>query len=46
MYDELTNAEKSSILSQRVDRIDTNTLHAINNTKFYNHPLRLEGLLN
>lgn len=46
MYDELTNAEKSSILSQRVDRIDTNTLHAINNTKFYNHPLILEGLLN
>lgn len=45
MYNELTGAEKSSILNQRVDRIDINTLRAINSTKFYNHPLLLEGLL-
>lgn len=45
MYDELTDAEKSSIGSQRSDRIDIDTLRLINTTKFYNHPLLLEGLL-
>lgn len=45
MYNELTEAEKSSILKQLVNRSDPNTLQAINRTKFYNHPLLLEGLL-
>ena len=45
MYQELTNAEKNSILQQRNDRIDINTLQLLNTTKFYNHPLLLEGLL-
>ena len=45
MYQELTGAEITSVLSQRSDRIDLNTLQAINSTKFYNHPLLLEGLL-
>lgn len=45
MYEELTNGEISSILNQRVDRIDVDSLRAINSTKFYNHPLLLEGLL-
>lgn len=45
MYDELTDAEKSSISSQRSDRIDIDTLRRLNATKFYNHPLILEGLL-
>ena len=45
MYQELTSAEKTSILTQKNDRIDINTLRAINSTKFYNHPLLLEGLL-
>jgi len=45
MYEELTSAQKSSILQQRTDRIDVNTLQLLNSTKFYNHPLLLEGLL-
>ena len=45
MYNELTEAEKSSILNQKIDRIDNSTLQSINSTKFYNHPLILEGLL-
>ena len=44
MYDELTSAEKSSISSQIVDRMDFNSLFAINNTKFYSHPMILEAL--
>lgn len=45
MYQELSEYEKNSILSQRVDRFDNNTLQLLNTTKFYNHPLILEGLL-
>ena len=45
MYQELTGAQKNSILQQRVDRLDINTLQYLNSTKFYNHPLLLEGLL-
>lgn len=45
MYEELTSAQKNSILQQRTDRIDVNTLQLLNTTKFYNHPLLLEGLL-
>ena len=45
MYDELTGAQISSILQQRTDRIDINSLQLLNTTKFYNHPLLLEGLL-
>ena len=45
MYEELTGAERSSILHQRTDRLDINTLQLLNTTKFYNHPLLLEGLL-
>lgn len=45
MYQELTDGEIMSIITQKVDRIDINTLKMINSTKFYNHPLLLEGLL-
>ena len=45
MYEELTGAQRTSILQQRTDRIDVNTLQLLNTTKFYNHPLLLEGLL-
>lgn len=45
MYDEISDAEKRSILNQRSDRFDNNTLQMLNTTKFYNHPLILEGLL-
>jgi len=45
MYQELTSAEKTSITSQKSDRLDINSLQALNATKFYNHPLLLEGLL-
>ena len=45
MYEDLTDAEKKSILSQQTDRIDINTLKALNDSKFYNHKIILEGLL-
>lgn len=45
MYNELTNAQECSIAQQILDRIDINTLQLLNTTKFYNHPLLLEGLL-
>lgn len=45
MYDELTSAQKISVLQQCADRIDVNTLKLLNSTKFYNHPLLLDGLL-
>lgn len=45
MYEELTESEKSSITNQIIDRIDINSLQALNSTKFYNHPLMLNALL-
>lgn len=45
MYQDLTSAQISSILQQINDRIDINSLQILNSTKFYNHPLILEGLL-
>lgn len=45
MYKELSDAQKVSVLSQRNDRIDINSLQMLNSTKFYDHPLLLEGLL-
>ena len=46
MYDELTEADKNYILNQiTIDRNDTNSFSNLNNTKFYNHKLLLEGLL-
>ena len=45
MYEELTDAEKSSILIQQTDRSDDNTLETLNRTMFVNHPLILESLL-
>lgn len=45
MYDRLTDAMKTSITSQVVDRVDINALNSLNATRFYNNPLRLEGLL-
>lgn len=45
MYEELTNAEKSSIYNQRKERNDINTLYSLNNTVFCNHRLILESLL-
>jgi hypothetical protein len=45
MYQELTEAEKNSILNQISDRLDVMSLQALNASKFYDHPLLLEGLL-
>ena len=45
MYDELTVAEKTSIMNQISDRVDKETIQKINATKFHNHPLYLDGLL-
>ena len=45
MYQDLTSSQIGSILVQLTDRIDINSLNMLNSTKFYNHPLLLEGLL-
>lgn len=45
MYQDLTEAEKSSIFIQMTDRSDINSLQMLNKTKFVNHPFLLEGLL-
>lgn len=44
MYDELTEAEKESLTSQRKDRFDNQGLLELNRTVFANHPLTLEAL--
>lgn len=44
MYDELKSGDKSSIFTQRRDRLDMNSLLSLNTTRFYNHPLILEAL--
>ena len=45
MYQILSESERKSILAQQVDRIDINSLKVLNDTKFYNHRILLEGLL-
>ena len=44
-YDEITDADITSILNQRVDRLDINSLVNLNNTVFAKYPLILERLL-
>ena len=44
-YDELTKTDIKSILNQRMDRIDINSLVELNRTVFSKYPLILEGLL-
>lgn len=46
MYEELTTAEKASVLNQQIDRSDNNTLQSLNRTRYVNHQLILEALLN
>ena len=45
MYNELTESEILSVLNQREDRFDEQTLMRLNSTTFYNYPLILEALL-
>ena len=44
MYNELTTSSKLSVLNQRKDRFDNESLIKLNATKFYNYPLTLEAL--
>ena len=44
MSQELTDSDIASILNQRRDRLDLNSLIALNKTRFANHPLILESL--
>jgi len=44
MYQELSDAQKNSVNDQLIDRIDLNSLNALNATDFYHHPLLLEAL--
>ena len=45
MYEELRDIDIQSILYQKKDRIDIDSLKRLNLTKFANHPLILESLL-
>lgn len=44
MYEEVTDAQKTSILNQIVDRFDNQGLLDLNKQMFYNYPLVLEAL--
>ena len=44
MYKELTPSEILSVLNQRRDRLDMNSLMNLNSTRFANYPLILESL--
>lgn len=44
MYDELSEGEKTSVYNQIRDRSDINSIERINATRFYHHPIILEGL--
>lgn len=46
MYDELTKTDIKSVLYQKEDRIDIESLKRLNATEFINHPILLETLLN
>lgn len=46
IYEELTDAEKLSLTSQRKDGIDMQGLLQLNQSIFYHHPLTLEALCN
>ena len=45
MYGELTKTDIKSVLFQKQDRIDIDSLKALNTTVFANHPILLETLL-
>lgn len=45
IYNDLTDAQKKSILNQIRDRSDNNALYEANHTRFSTHPIVLEGLL-
>ena len=44
MYDELNTSNKISILNQRIDRFDNNSLLKLNADRYYKYPLILEAL--
>lgn len=44
MYNELSTSNILSVLNQRKDRFDNESLMKLNATKFYNYPLTLEAL--
>lgn len=44
-YDSITKADKDSILNQRIDRQDMNSLLRLNSTVFSKYPLLLERLM-
>ena len=44
MYEELPTSSKLSVLNQRKDRFDNNSLIQLNASRFYNYPLILEAL--
>lgn len=46
MYNALNEAHIGQIMNQIEDRSDNNSLRALNGTRFANHPILLDGLLN
>lgn len=44
LVEDISDSERLSLLSQRKDRLDINSLMALNNTTFKKHPLLLDAL--
>ena len=45
MSNNLSKADELTIVNQIIDRSDVNTLQALNRTRFFNHPIKLEWLI-
>jgi ligand-binding sensor protein len=45
MYNNMATSDELNITNQMIDRSDITTLQALNRTRFYNHPIKLEWLI-
>lgn len=45
MYNNMSKSDEINITNQMVDRFDVSTLQALNRTRFYHHPIKLEWLI-
>lgn len=45
-YSLLNNTDIDNIMSQIIDKVDMTSLEALNNKRFFNHPINLQSLIN
>lgn len=45
-YSLLNNADIDNVINQIVDKVDMKSLEALNNKRFFNHPINLQSLIN